>query len=222
MEIFKKTSFWFFITTIVYCIAMLIYISLKNFLSEKAEMISAFGSILGALAAFFAAFIALYVYNGWRVTEDHKTQNSHINNAVNSFFNLQNTLKSTLEQSIEISKLCSQQDLDFKDRTQLLIISSKIQTEISFFLRELKIHLQMFATISNTINLCEEYEKIIENLDKDILEKFTTLIEAIQDKIPSEILNTYKIYSAYLAKDLVINLHNKIILDITKRSKATK
>ncbi|MFI8011595.1 hypothetical protein ACIF8R_15650 [Acinetobacter sp. ABJ_C4_1] len=222
MEIFKKISFWFFITTIVYCIAMLIYISLKNFLSEKAEMISAFGSILGALAAFFAAFIALYVYNGWRVTEDHKTQNSHINNAVNSFFNLQNTLKSTLEQSIEISKLCSQQDLDFKDRTQLLIISSKIQTEISFFLRELKIHLQMFSTISNTIKLCEEYEKIIENLDKDILQNFTPLIEAIPDKTPSEILNAYKIYSAYLAKDLVVNLHNKIILDITKRSKATK
>jgi len=221
MEILKKSSFWFFIIAIVYCVAMLIFISLKNFLSEKAEMISAFGSILGALAAFFAAFTALYVFNGWRVTEDHKTQNSHINNAVNSFFNLQNSLKETFEQTIEIGKYCSQQNLEFKDRTQILIISSKIQTEISFFLREFKIHLQMFSTVSNTLMLCEGYEKIIDDLENEISIKYGLLIEATSDKTPSEILDAYKIYSTYVAGDLVVQLHNKIILDITKRSKAT-
>ncbi|CAI3110856.1 hypothetical protein MWMV17_MWMV17_00648 [Acinetobacter calcoaceticus] len=221
MEILKKTSFWFFVTAIVYCVAMLIFISLKTFLFESAEMISAFGSILGALAAFFAAFTALYVFNGWRVTEDHRTQNTHINSAVNSFFNLQNSLKSTLDQTIEISNLCSQQILDFKDRTQILIITSKIQTEISFFLREFKIHLQMFSTISNTISLCEEYERVIDDLENAISKKYGFLIEATRDKTPSEISDAYKIYSAYIAGDLVVHLHNKIILDITKRSKAT-
>lgn len=140
---------------------------------------------------------------------------------MNSFFNLQNTLKSTVEQTIEISKLCSQQDLDFKDRTQLLIILSKMQTEISFFLREFKIHLQMFSTVSNTITLCEGYEKIIDDLENEISKKYDPLIEATRDKAPSEILDAYKIYSAYVAGILVVHLHNKIILDITKRSKAT-
>ncbi|MFP0263774.1 hypothetical protein [Acinetobacter pittii] len=96
-----------------------------------------------------------------------------------------------------------------------------MQTEISFFLREFKIHLQMFSTVSNTITLCEGYEKIIDDLENEISKKYDPLIEATRDKAPSEILDAYKIYSAYVAGILVVHLHNKIILDITKRSKAT-
>ncbi|WP_252510707.1 hypothetical protein [Acinetobacter bereziniae] len=85
MELLKKTSFWFFISVITYCVVMLVYISIKHVFKDSAEMISAFGSVLSAFGAFFTALIAVYVFNGWKHTEDHKTKNSHINNAINCF-----------------------------------------------------------------------------------------------------------------------------------------
>lgn len=59
---------------VAYAIALLTYYTMKNFLHSSADDISAFGSILGACGAFFAAFVATYLFNDWK--EQQKHQNS--------------------------------------------------------------------------------------------------------------------------------------------------
>ncbi|MDO7219853.1 hypothetical protein [Acinetobacter nosocomialis] len=59
---------------VAYAIALLTYYTMKKFLSSSADDISAFGSILGACGAFFAAFVATYLFNDWK--EQQKHQNS--------------------------------------------------------------------------------------------------------------------------------------------------
>lgn len=39
---------------------------MKNIIGFNTDSISAFGSILGAIATFFAALIAIYIFNGWK------------------------------------------------------------------------------------------------------------------------------------------------------------
>ncbi|MDO7539729.1 hypothetical protein Q5M52_10700 [Acinetobacter nosocomialis] len=59
---------------VAYAIALLTYCTMNNFFHSSADDISAFGSILGACGAFFAAFVATYLFNDWK--EQQKHQNS--------------------------------------------------------------------------------------------------------------------------------------------------
>lgn len=63
MRISDKISYWFLTFLTFYAFSLLIYVSLK-YAPAETEMISAFGSILGAVATFFAAFIAIYLMIG--------------------------------------------------------------------------------------------------------------------------------------------------------------
>lgn len=57
---------------VAYAIALLIYCTIKDVFHSSVENISAFGSILGGCGAFFAAFVAIYLFNDWRENEDFK------------------------------------------------------------------------------------------------------------------------------------------------------
>ncbi|MDS7968215.1 hypothetical protein RMB12_14420 [Acinetobacter sp. V117_2] len=58
---------------VVYALALLIYCTFKNFIGASADSISAFGSILGACASIFAAFVAAYLFNDWREIHNQTT-----------------------------------------------------------------------------------------------------------------------------------------------------
>jgi len=62
---------------VAYSVALLTYCTFKNFYNLSADFISAFGSILGACAAFFAAFVAAYLFNDWKSTANYE-QNKEI------------------------------------------------------------------------------------------------------------------------------------------------
>ena len=57
---------------VAYAIALLTYCTMQDVFHSSVENISAFGSILGGCGAFFAAFVAIYLFNDWRETEDFK------------------------------------------------------------------------------------------------------------------------------------------------------
>jgi hypothetical protein len=59
---------------VAFAIALLTYCTMNNFLNSSADNISAFGSILGACGAFFAAFVATYLFNDWK--EQQRYQNT--------------------------------------------------------------------------------------------------------------------------------------------------
>ena len=50
---------------VAYAVALLIYWTLKIF-NQNAESISALGSLLSASATFFAAYVAVKLFNDWR------------------------------------------------------------------------------------------------------------------------------------------------------------
>lgn len=220
MKFLKETSFWFFIIAIAYCLVMLVYISIKLVFKDSAEMISAFGSILSAFGAFFTALIAVYVFNGWKHTEDHKTKNNHINNAVNCFFKLQETIKLSLDKGIEIHKLCNSNSFSFSERTQILILISKLQAEISFSIREFTLHMQFFSTVGDEPVLGREFQQVIDQLSSNININYSNLANSVGEKNPQEIINLFNIYSTFINSTLVIDLHKKIIIEMAKKSKA--
>ncbi|WP_417211913.1 hypothetical protein [Acinetobacter venetianus] len=220
MNLFKKISIGFFIIAIAYCLSMLIFITVRYFFNENAEMISAFGAVLSAIGSFFAALIALYLFNGWRITEDHKTKNNHINNSVTCFLKLQDAIKASSQQGMEIHSLCVLQNFSFNERTKILILISTLQAEISFILREFTLHIQMFSTVGNENALGGQFEEVIDRLNSNMFEKYNHLAFVTRDKSPQQILDSLQIYTEYLNDHVVLELHKKIIIEMTKKSKA--
>ncbi|MDC4397385.1 hypothetical protein OHV36_01245 [Acinetobacter baumannii] len=64
---------------VAYALALLTYCTMKSVLSTSADNISAFGSILGASGAFFAAFVATYLFNDWRLQASFDLKKQHVN-----------------------------------------------------------------------------------------------------------------------------------------------
>ncbi|WP_394661555.1 hypothetical protein [uncultured Acinetobacter sp.] len=58
---------------------MLTYGTLRIFIDEKIEAISAFGSILSGIGTFFAAYAAIYIFNGWKVQANFDLKKEHVN-----------------------------------------------------------------------------------------------------------------------------------------------
>lgn len=216
----KKTSDWLLTCVVAYSVLLLFFVTVKDIFNENAETISAFGSILGAFGTFFTALVAVYVFNGWRITEDHKTKNNHINNAINSYFKLQDNIKLVTEKGIEINRLCSSRNFGDKDRIEILIIVGTIQKDISFHIRELKTHIQLFSTIRNEQTLIQEFEQILNNLSSHLNEKYNTFVNVNKDRDPQEIEDCFHAYSNYIFNNLLNDIYHKIIIKIAKKSKA--
>ncbi|MDV7388348.1 hypothetical protein R4446_11855 [Acinetobacter baumannii] len=87
---------------VAYAVASLTYYSLKIFFSTSADFISAFGSILGACAAFFAAFVAAYLFNDWKEQHNKQVTNTLALQAYDEFSKFE---KNTLELATYISDL---------------------------------------------------------------------------------------------------------------------
>lgn len=51
---------------VIYSISLLTYCTMRTVFHDSADAISAFGSLLGALGAFFATIVAAYLFNDWK------------------------------------------------------------------------------------------------------------------------------------------------------------
>ncbi|EHU1403348.1 hypothetical protein A0109_RS06675 [Acinetobacter baumannii] len=87
---------------VAYAIALLTYCTMNNFLNSSADDISAFGSILGACGAFFAAFVATYLFNDWKEQHNKQVTNTLALQAYQEFLSFE---KNTLELATYISDL---------------------------------------------------------------------------------------------------------------------
>ncbi|MBK5646632.1 MAG: hypothetical protein I4N51_05610 [Acinetobacter sp.] len=64
---------------VLYSTSMLVYGTLRIFIGENIDAISAFGSVLGGLGAFYAAFMAFHIYKGWKVQANFELKKEHVN-----------------------------------------------------------------------------------------------------------------------------------------------
>jgi len=175
---------------------------------------------LGGFATLGAAYIAANLFDDWRVIEDHKSKNEHINNAKNSFLDLQDFLKIKSMQVMHIRAICLSQAINDNDKIALLSIFNEFQLDILYSLRSLKIHIHFFTKVTNDLILCGELEKILDNLESQSQVKYETLIKAIHRQSPPQILNSFEDYFKYTNGPLVIDLHSKIILKLADKAKA--
>lgn len=74
----KKYNFYVVLLwgVVIYAISLLTYCTMKYVFSASSDNISAFGSILGACGAFFAAFVAAYLFNDWKEQHNKQVQNN--------------------------------------------------------------------------------------------------------------------------------------------------
>ena len=169
---------FFFVTFILF-----LHNDIKDALKEAWSVSVSFLSVLATLGA---AIIAANLFNDWRILEDHKTKNDQINKTMSVFMDLQTSLKLKSTLILNASKFCTPTKINFDDQVKLLYDIHEIQQEISYALRNIKIHIQVYANISNNLELCNEYEKIIDSEELKILSKSRSLIESINNTSPSQ------------------------------------
>jgi hypothetical protein len=101
---------------VAYALALLTYCTLKNVYSTSADFISAFGSILGACGTFFAAFIAVYLFNDWRLE-----------------------YRKNLEKEIIIRLISIIEDLHFNFKPEIDILNEAVNSELRKITRAKKL-----------------------------------------------------------------------------------
>lgn len=204
---------FFFVTLILF-----FHNDIKDALKEAWSVSTSFLSVLATLGA---AVIAANLFNDWRILEDHKTKNNQINKTINAFIDLKTSLKLKSTLLLNASKFCTTPEINFDDKVKLLYDIHEIQQEISYALLNMKIHVQVYSNISNNLKLCNEYEKILDDEEAETVKKFQALVESIKKSSPSqEVLVLYQAYFNYLTGPLIIKLHSKIIIELSKLAKA--
>lgn len=68
---------------VLYSTCMLVYGTLRIFIGESIDAISAFGSVLGGIGAFLGAFVALIIFKGWKVQANFELKKEHANHLSN-------------------------------------------------------------------------------------------------------------------------------------------
>ncbi|WP_335991442.1 hypothetical protein [Acinetobacter bereziniae] len=197
-----------------------ILIHYQNPTDSVKEALTISVSFMGVLGTIFAAFIALLVFKGWRITEDHKTKNGHINNAVNTYLQLQDYLKLKTIPLRNTQVILQSQTINLPTRIHLMLDLNEIQIEILHNLRALQTHIQLFATIANNLTLCGNFERVINEVQIQAKNRLDSLLIDLEHHPQSQILISYDDYFKYITGQLITDLHLKIIIEITKESKA--
>ncbi len=70
---------------VLYSTSMLVYGTLRIFIGEKIDAISAFGSVLSAIGAFFAAFVALIIFDGWKIQHNKNLSNKYAEQVIEAY-----------------------------------------------------------------------------------------------------------------------------------------
>lgn len=207
------------LTIIIFAVVLTVY-GCSGIADPFKETLTITIGFFGGFTTLGAAFIAANLFDDWRVIEDHKSKNEHINNAKNSFLDLQNFLKMKSMQVMYIQAICRSQAISDDNKVELLSIFNEFQLDILYSLRSIKIHIHFFAKVTNNLILCGELEQILDNLDSQSQVKYETLIRAIHHQSPPQILNSFEDYFKYTNETLVIDLHSKIILRLADKINA--
>ncbi|QDB82219.1 hypothetical protein [Acinetobacter pittii] len=173
-QILLSVLFW---GVVAYALALLTYCSFRNFYNTTADFISAFASILGACAAFFAAFVAAYLFTGWKVQHNKQITNEFAIKAYTNFSKFEESvfkLQSIFEELTDC--------IDFIDPEPLSLESPIVKAksgEISLFFNQLKVckyHYELFLSqlVDYSIMSNQEvsFQPIVQNLQQALGETF--------------------------------------------------
>ncbi|HFG6905464.1 hypothetical protein [Acinetobacter baumannii] len=103
----KSPYFLAYLAIVLYSISLLIYGTFKFFFGEDANSVSAFGSVMGGVGAFFAGFIAIYLFNDWRIEKNYELKKEAALNLLKDILNINSTIESLLAIMFEFRQLNS-------------------------------------------------------------------------------------------------------------------
>lgn len=178
----KSPYFLAYLAIVLYSISMLIYATFKFFFGEDANSISAFGSVMGGVGAIFAGFIAIYLFNDWRIEKNYELKKEAALNLLKDILNINSTIESLLAIVFEFRQLNS--DDEYKQY-------EKWCNDLS------KEYLDTIIKLKKSNNL---YHGLVLDFEKD-----TKLISKEDMEIIQEIFNII----ASNAKTTCCNYHDK-------------
>lgn len=108
-----------------YAIALLGYCSLYFVFKKSDAYISAFGSVLSATATFTASFVAVYLFNDWKVQHNKQVINNFGLQVYELFFSFENDLSIYHQHLEELQALISSYDYEVNS-TMLYVDNNKI------------------------------------------------------------------------------------------------
>lgn len=186
MAIFKETVFWIFCALITYSIGMLIFGTSKLLLNDNADMISACASILGAVGSFFAIFVAIYLFHGWKIQKKYDLTKEISLSFLNTVLNLNSAFENMVATITEFGKITNDDELNYfgahVDEYSKLYLDCLIDLKSKnnlhrglvrdiekdpplFSLEELEIIVNCFKQFANTVeNIYKDYDgtKVID------------------------------------------------------------
>lgn len=97
--------FWIYLVVVLYLVSMLIYVSVDFFEGADTSKVSAFGSILSGVGAFFAGFIAILLFSDWRVVKNYELVKDTSLSLLDTLLNLNSNIESFLGITLEFKNL---------------------------------------------------------------------------------------------------------------------
>ncbi|NNP71232.1 hypothetical protein [Acinetobacter sp. Ac_5812] len=138
---------------VAYALVLLIYWSFKAFGNLNADNISAFGSILSATGTFYAAFVAIRLFNDWRDQALFELKKEHANQ-------LSNLLSISFDELHKISEIM----LNLQRISTHKVISERYSNFVANDLRDEFYSKQLNAKMLDRLNKSET--KIFDSYSK--------------------------------------------------------
>ncbi|WP_312058100.1 hypothetical protein [Acinetobacter courvalinii] len=184
-EFFLAVLLW---TVVSYAISLLIYCTMKNLIGFKPDFISAFGSILGAIATFFAALVAIYIFNGWR--------NQHNKSIIAN------------EAKLTFNKIHLERNKIHEMKFMLLEIQSLNPRELPLFKGQIIKKIEELEHIHNSNNQpTNEFTNLIEDSKlHDLICKYSDHLESFANIKYSEMEHNFEVYAEIT--DIVLQAEN--------------
>lgn len=149
-EKFIVVVFW---GVVAYAVALLTFCTFKNFYNLSADFISAFGSILGACAAIFAAFVAAYLFNDWKTSANYEQNKEIIDNFENTYIETKIILVSLKDRALLANAQSSTVRVELFDSVSALL------TKLYYLQEKLEDHFK----IDKQDKLWEELELLLQS-----------------------------------------------------------
>lgn len=169
-----------------YAVALLTYCTFYFVLNKSDAYISAFGSILSAIATFSASFVAIYLFNDWK-DQHNKTVLAHEAKEVHKKFN-QFPL-TIIEYFLVANDMTDMQN----NSDELLASFEKVINSNQL----LVVDLINFASLSKV----NEIQDLIDALNQKISEQYEILHSVVTQTSPD--VNTYKENATQFKEDIL-------------------
>ncbi|WP_267581519.1 hypothetical protein [Acinetobacter pittii] len=195
---------------VAYTVALLLYCTLKTLIGAGAELISAFGSILSAIATIYATFIAIKLYANWRDPHQASFYVNECKNVLDIYKQLHLCQRNLSILELELLNLIStenglgirnESDFTEEELEKLKTLNNLVDAGIDSLYTKIS---ELQAEIIMLSALTEDHEFLIQSISLE-----ASLTRSY--KVPREVDSSLNIFEKY-KKLIIANQNNYLIV----------